>query len=123
MGNKVVFIFFDIVSAFDKVWHEGLSFKLAEIKTPYYIIKIIENLMFGRVFKVKVGSFTTEIRKIEVGLAQGAVLSLTLFGIYINDVPYEVYFLLRNRKYTSYTLLFADDIVHYVIYDPSKNTR
>ena len=111
MGNKVVSIFFDIDSAFDKVWHEGLSYKLAEIKIPYYIIKIIENLMFGRVFKVKVGSFTTENRKIEVGLAQGAVLSLTLFSIYINDVPIE------NTPHTSYTLLFADDIVHYVIYE------
>ena len=71
--------------------------------------------MIGRVFKVKVGGFTTTNRNISVGLAQGAVLSPTLFSIYINDVPIE------HTPNTSYTLLFADDIVHFVIYNEKND--
>jgi hypothetical protein len=110
-GNKVISIFFDIASAFDKVWHKGLIFKLAKINTPYYIIKIIEDLLSNRTFRVKIEEYVTEYRTIQVGVPQGAVLSPTLFSIYINDVPLE------NKTNKSYTLLFADDIVHFVIYE------
>ena len=31
-------IFFDIASAFDKVWHNGLIYKLVEMKLPLYLV-------------------------------------------------------------------------------------
>ena len=48
--EKMIGIFFDIASAFDKVWHQGLLYKLAEINTPYYIIKIVGELPKNRMF-------------------------------------------------------------------------
>jgi len=110
-GGKVVTVFFDIASAFDKVWHKGLIYKLAQINTPYYLIKIIEDFLDGRTFKVKIDEYTTESFEIKVGVPQGAVLSPTLFSIYINDVC------TKNEKNKSYTMLFADDIVYFEIYE------
>ena len=40
-NKKTLSIFFDIAGAFDKVWHNGLLYKLFVIKVPYYLIKII----------------------------------------------------------------------------------
>jgi hypothetical protein len=37
-GKKVCSIFFDIASAFDKVWHEGVINKLLKIKAPMYLV-------------------------------------------------------------------------------------
>jgi hypothetical protein len=49
-------IYFDIAGAFDKVWHRGLLYKMVKIKTPYYIVKIVENFLKDRAFTVKVGN-------------------------------------------------------------------
>ena len=37
-GKKMCAIFFDIASAFDKVWHEGVIYKLIRLNFPNYII-------------------------------------------------------------------------------------
>ena len=37
--RKSIAIFFDIEPAFDKVWHEGLIFKLSGIKIPKFLIQ------------------------------------------------------------------------------------
>ena len=40
--KNVLSLFFDITSAIDKVWHQGLLIKLIAFKTLYYLVKIIE---------------------------------------------------------------------------------
>jgi hypothetical protein len=42
--------------------------------------------MLNRNFKVKIGHFISSDRPFKVGVAQGAVLSPTLFSIYINEL-------------------------------------
>jgi hypothetical protein len=37
-GKKMITIFFDIASAFDKVWHQGLIFKLLKLNFSFHII-------------------------------------------------------------------------------------
>ena len=89
--KKTLGIFFDVASAFDKVWHNGLLYKLALLKKPFEIIIAIEDLLKDRHFSVKVGKAFSTLRKIECGVPQGAVLSLTLFSLYINSVPMRRY--------------------------------
>lgn len=50
------------------------------------------------------------IQKIECGVPQGAVLSPTLFSLYINDIP-TIF-----NKNKEYSLLFADDLVRFFIF-------
>jgi exonuclease III len=103
--KKTLAVFFDIAGAFDKVWHQGLIYKLFMIKVPYYLIKIIASFLEGRTFVVKIENKTSTMRIIMCGVPQGGVLSPTLFSIYINDVP-------SPRGQDEKMLLFADDIVY-----------
>jgi len=95
------------------VWHEGLFIKLIEIKLPIYIIKWLHFYLEDRKFCVKVGDYKSEYKYIRCGVPQGAVLSPTLFSIFINDIP-----TLFNKN-KSYSLLFADDLVTFFIFKKS----
>jgi hypothetical protein len=79
--------FFDISQTFDKVWHDGLLSKLITIKLPAYLIKQIQFYLKNRNFFVKVENCSSINKPIKCEVSQGAVLSPTLFSIYINDIP------------------------------------
>ena len=100
--EKSLSIFFDVASAFDKVWHKGLIFKCVNYGMPYYLVRIIKNYLEQRYFEVK----NCHIRPwpINAGVPKGGVLSPTLFSIFINDIPIK-----NNDKFKEYSMLFADD--------------
>ena len=108
--KKVLAFFFDISQAFDKVWHLGLLTKLSKIKLPLYLIRWLQDFMKERYFQVRIGELFSEMKTIKCGVPQGAVLSPTLFSVYINDVP------MLFSKNHSYSLLFADDITTFFIF-------
>ena len=110
VGKKIISVFFDIASAFDKVWHRGLLIKLIAIKTPYYLLCIISAFLEDRKFTVKINSSTRDMKSASSGVPQGGVLSPTLFSIFINDLP------LTNIKNESFSMLFADDLVCSFVY-------
>jgi len=51
-SKKVCAIFFDIAAAFDKVWHNGLIYKLTQMKLPLYLINWFIEFLKNRKFKV-----------------------------------------------------------------------
>ena len=97
---------FDIAKAFDKVWHNGLIFKLHKIGLPRKMGQWIMHFLQHRKFRVKVEDEVSELFSIETSVMQGSILSPTLFSIYINDiVEINEY---QNQEINS--LLFADDL-------------
>jgi hypothetical protein len=97
-------IMLDVEKAFDRVWHNGLLFKMIELNFPAYIIKLTANFLTNRHFFVEIGNSNSKKYKIPFGVPQGAVLSPTLYNIFTHDVP----------KYLKTTLaLFADDTAFY----------
>lgn len=80
-------ILIDIEKAFDRVWHNGLLFKLIQIRTPQYLIKLISSFLSNRSFCVKVNDTMSPETNINFGVPQGAVLSPTLYNIYTYDAP------------------------------------
>lgn len=106
-GKKTCAIFYDIAGAFDKVWHNGLIYKLIEYKIPIYIIEWIVDYLRNRTFSVKIGDSLSPNGRIDCGVPQGGVLSPLLFSIYINSVPVDNYSS-YNIKHRSF--LFADDL-------------
>jgi hypothetical protein len=112
--KKMCTIFFDIASAFDKVWHDGLIYKLIKLSFPKYIIIWLKQFLRARSFAVRISNSITSRFIIEAGVPQGAVLSPTLFSIFINDIPINY---VRNKNYS---LLFADDLCSFHIFKKKK---
>ena len=93
-------IFLDISKAFDKVWHDGLLFKLKTYGVEGDLLLLLKNYLKNRKQRVVLNCQTSEWRKINSGVPQGSVLGPLLFLIYINDLPDGI---------TSICKIFADD--------------
>ena len=94
-------VFLDIQQAFDKVWHEGLLFKLRKI-LPHTYYSIIKSYLINRQFMVKHLDAIISTFPIEAGIPQGNVLGSLLFNIYTENLP-------TSPEITTAT--FADDTV------------
>ncbi|GFW80268.1 RNA-directed DNA polymerase from mobile element jockey [Trichonephila clavipes] len=80
-------IFLDVEKAFDRVWHNGLIFKLIQVNLPPYLIKIIYEYLSNRTFQVKINSIHSRIGSIQAGTPQGNILSPLLYSLYTYDFP------------------------------------
>ena len=92
--------FLDISKAFDKVWYEGLIFKLKSNGIDGVLLKLLENYLTGRKQRVVLNGIESKWEQVYSGVPQGSVLGPLLFLIYINDLTTNIK---SNMK------LFADD--------------
>ena len=100
-------IFLDISKAFDKVWHDGLIFKMRQNGISGQLLKLFQNYLNNRKQRVVINGFQSDI---ESGVPQGSVIGPLLFLIYINDLE-------RNIK--SNVKFFADDTMLFsIVNDP-----
>ena len=99
-------VFLDISKAFDKVWHDGLIFKLKQNGISGNLLKLFENYLHNRKERVVLNGSFSDYSIIESGVPQGSVLGPLLFLIYINDLE-------RNIK--SNIKFFADDTMLFSI--------
>ncbi|GBO40569.1 putative RNA-directed DNA polymerase from transposon X-element [Araneus ventricosus] len=80
-------VFLDIAKAFDRVWTDGLLYKLIVLRIPGSIIRPMATYLRGRRFAVRVGSNLSSERAIAAGVVQGSKFGPKMFNIYINDIP------------------------------------
>lgn len=78
--------FLDIQQAFDKVWHEGLLFKIKNL-LPHSFFGILNSYLSQRIFQVKDGEYTSNFHDIQAGVPQGSVLGPVLYTIFTSDLP------------------------------------
>ena len=99
-------VFLDISKAFDKVWHEGLLFKLKQNGIDGNLLKMLGSYLKDRHQRVVLNGSHSEYAKLKSGVPQGSVLGPLLFLVYINDLE-------KNIK--SNVKFFADDTMLYSI--------
>ena len=99
-------VFLDISKAFDKVWHQGLIFKLKQNGIDGNLLKFFDSYLNHRQQRVVLNGFHSEYEAIESGVPQGSVLGPLLFLIYINDLE-------KNLKCN--VKFFSDDTMLYSI--------
>ncbi|GFX30156.1 RNA-directed DNA polymerase from mobile element jockey [Trichonephila clavipes] len=80
-------IFLDVEKAFDRLWHNGLIFKMINLNYPPYLIHTISDYLHNRTFQVKIQATISKIGHIQAGSPQGSLLSPILYNIYTYDFP------------------------------------
>ena len=90
----------DISKAFDRVWHDGLLYKLKLLGICGRYYNLIQSFLDNRHQSVVVNGQSSKWSLVEAGVPQGSILFRLLFLVYINDLPQG---LRCNAK------LFADD--------------
>lgn len=93
---------FDIEKAFDRVWHQGLLYKMIQRKYPNYMIKLIHSFLSGRQFRVRLAQEFSGWKDAPWGVPQGSALSPSLYNIFTADMPIDPN---DNTK----IILYADD--------------
>ena len=91
-------VFLDIWKAFDKVWHDGLIFKLQTHGIDGKLLKLLKSYL--RPQRVLLNGQTSSWKNVLAGVPQGFVLGSLLFLIYINNL---------FDGLTSICKIFADD--------------
>ena len=84
MRHKVLAVFIDLTSAFDKVWKDGLLLKLLRGKVEGNMFRWIRLPTVQNSQKLD-GHMSRRV-SIQQGVPQGGVVSPTLFIIFINDI-------------------------------------
>ena len=99
-GLEVRSVFLDISKAFDKVWHEGVIFKLKQNGISGDLLNILTDFLSNRKQRVVLNGQVSTWTSVNAGVPQGYILCPLLFLIYINDL---------SDNLSSNVKLFADD--------------
>lgn len=79
-------VLLDIASAFDRVWHDGLLYKLKHLLSDS-LYRVCKSFLEDRYFRVRVGSCYSDYKEIQAGVPQGSILSPHFYNIYTSDIP------------------------------------
>ena len=103
-------VFLDISKAFDRVWHDGLIYKLKQCGVSGRFLALIISFLKDRKQRTVLNSQCSSWGDTTAGVPQGSTLGPLLFLVYINDLTTD---LNCNVK------LFADDTSLFtIVQDP-----
>ena len=107
-NKDIQIIYCDVKKAFEKVWHDGLVFKLKQLGVTGNLLAWLQDYLSERYQRVGIRGQNSEWKLIPAGVPQGSVLGPLLFMVYINDLVQNIN---CNIK------LYADDTTLYITTD------
>ena len=115
MEVEVHEIFLDISKVLDKVWHDGLIFKLCQNDICGEMINTLEDVLRNRKKTIVLNGQCLSGVDIRADVPQRSILGPLLFLIYVNDLSNDI-----NSKY----ILVADHrYLFYVVEDIENSTN
>ena len=104
-------VYLDISKAFDRVWHDGLIYKLKRCGVSGELLSLIQSFLKDRKQRTVLNGQSSSWGDISAGLPQGSILGPLFFLVYINDLTAD---LKCNVK------LFADDTSLFTVVEDSN---
>ena len=110
-GCKMHMVGLDFSTAFDRVNHKALIFRLRQLGVGGLFLSILTEFLSNRLQKVVVDGQFNEYRNVISGVPQGSVLGSLLFILYTHDM----WFVLENMLVS-----YADDATLIALYSIPK---
>ena len=105
-GKTTILTCFDIEKAYDKIHHQNFIYKLSSIVgLSDDLVAFLLNYLSNRTVVFKVNNARSQPLTLRAGTPQGAILSPTLFNLWVSDIPLP--------KSGTHLSQFADDIATY----------
>ena len=107
-------VLLDLSKAFDRLWHDGLMYKLKTLGICGNYYGLIHSFLGDTHQRVALNGQSSKWSHIKAGVTQGSILEPLLFLVYINDLP---------EGLTTSAKLFADDTSLFsVVHDSAAST-
>ena len=99
-------VFLDVAQAFDRVWFDGLLFKLKKFLPALYFL-LVKSYLSDRTFVVRLNSNHSNYYNILAGVPQGSDIAPFLYNIFTHDIPKTSFTELSS--YTDVTVIVASN--------------
>ena len=103
----------DVAKAFDRVWVEGLQYKVLQTELPDLLKKVLCSFVNDRTAQIKIEKYIGPKFQLHAGVPQGSILSPTLFIFYTSEIPGPV-------TATNTDIIFADDATQVIIHETDR---